>query len=70
MDVSFPLVEALQLILVYRGGGEDEDSGFLGNGCFMLDNIFEILLVFVQGDVLRGAWETGIVGAEEYYLRC
>lgn len=46
MRVSFAFIEALQLILVHRGGGEEQNSGFLRKCCLVLDDVFEVLLVF------------------------
>lgn len=64
MGVPLHSVEPGQLVLVDGGRSDDHDAGVLGLCEGVLDDVSEVLLVGLNGDVLLETGETGVVGAE------
>jgi hypothetical protein len=58
-------VKGLELILVDGRGRNDDNTGILGLGGGMLDELLQVLFVGFQGDMLRMGGYTGIIRAKE-----
>lgn len=56
-----------QLILVDRGRREKDQSRFLCHDAWMVEDVSQIFLVFVEWYMLtcRASWQTSVIGAEE-----
>lgn len=58
-------VKGLELILVDGRGRNDDNTGILGLGGGVLDELLQVLFVGFQGDMLRMGGYTGIIRAKE-----
>lgn len=64
MGVPLHSVKPGQLVLVDGRRSDDHDAGILGLCEGVLDDVSEVLLVGLNGDMLLETGETGVVGAE------
>lgn len=58
-------IEILQLVLIDRRGGNDDNTGILGLGSRVLDDLLKVLFVGCEGNVLDMGRHTGVICSEE-----
>ena len=58
-------IELLKLVLVDRRGRNDDNTGILGLGSWVLDDLLKVLFVGCEGNVLDMGRHTGVICSEE-----